>query len=152
VLEQELKRLAGSLRVPVSNVVRTILEDAVDTIDSVGQLAEGELRGVADMLSRHRRRVRGSEPERPSPQPAAAAERPSDAGAPLAGVVGYQPLWLARRGSCGLCGKQLEVGASAYLGMREAPAGKRVIVCEGCLPFSAAHGAASQPNEDQSDE
>ena len=62
VLEQELKRLAGALRVPVLNVVRTILEDAVDTIDSVGQLAEGELRGVADMLQRHRRRYRPTTP------------------------------------------------------------------------------------------
>ena len=37
VLEQELKRLADGLRVPVSNVVRTILEDAVDALDSVGE-------------------------------------------------------------------------------------------------------------------
>ena len=69
VLEQELKRLAEGLRVPVSNVVRTILEDAVDTIDSVGQLAEGELRGVAERLGRQRGRLRRTKSERAEAEP-----------------------------------------------------------------------------------
>src|SRR5438445_961984 len=59
VLEQELKRLADSLKVPVSNVVRTILEDAVEAVDSVGQRAEGELREVAERLRRQRDALRG---------------------------------------------------------------------------------------------
>ena len=46
VLEQELKRLADSLRIPVSNVVRTILEDALDAVDVAGKRAEGEIRGA----------------------------------------------------------------------------------------------------------
>ena len=54
VLEQELKRLATNLRVPVSNVVRTILQDTLATIDSVGELAEDELRSVAERLHKHR--------------------------------------------------------------------------------------------------
>jgi hypothetical protein len=39
VLEQELKRVANAWRVPVSNVVRALLEDALDTIDVVGAKA-----------------------------------------------------------------------------------------------------------------
>ena len=54
VLEEELKRLATSLRVPVSNVVRTILQDAVETIDAVQDRAEDELRGLIE-----RKRVGG---------------------------------------------------------------------------------------------
>ena len=42
VLEQELKRVATAWRVPVSNVVRALLEDALDTIDVVGAKAEDE--------------------------------------------------------------------------------------------------------------
>src|SRR5271166_3750848 len=34
VLERELKRFADNLRVPVSNLVRTILEDAVSVADA----------------------------------------------------------------------------------------------------------------------
>ena len=51
VLEQELKRVANAWRVPVSNVVRALLEDALDTLDVVGAKAEDELRGVAEKLA-----------------------------------------------------------------------------------------------------
>ena len=50
VLAEELKRLAESMRVPVSNVVRTCLEDAVAAVSSMSHLAEGELQGLADRL------------------------------------------------------------------------------------------------------
>ncbi|RLB57188.1 MAG: hypothetical protein DRI90_18185 [Deltaproteobacteria bacterium] len=149
VLEQELKRLAGSLRVPVSNVVRTILEDAVDTIDSVGQLAEGELRGVAERLSRHRGRLRKSAGSKPKPESVPADPEPREASplAPLAGLVGYQPLLLARDERCGLCGRILSVGQEAYLGIREVAGGPQVIIGRECLPTSAAQQAAQQTAE-----
>ena len=50
VLEQELKSLAGNLRVPVSNLVRTILQDALEAAELMGRVAEEELRGAADRL------------------------------------------------------------------------------------------------------
>jgi hypothetical protein len=59
VLEQELKRVADALRLPVSNLVRTILEDALSAVDHVGRRAEGELRGVAERLAHERDRLRG---------------------------------------------------------------------------------------------
>ena len=67
VLDQELKRLATNLRMPVSNVVRAILEDAVETMDSVGRKAEGELRVAADRLAKKRDafKVRTSWPRSP---------------------------------------------------------------------------------------
>ena len=117
VLEQELKRLAESLKVPVSNVVRTMLEDAVAAVDSVEQKAEGELRRVADRLSRHRTMLKRS-------------------AAPLAGIVGYQPLMLARAESCALCDRKLAAGEQGFLGIRDG-VGPRVILGKECLPFSA---------------
>ena len=43
VLEQELKRVATAWRVPVSNVVRALLEDALDTLDAIaGSATEQE--------------------------------------------------------------------------------------------------------------
>ena len=144
VLEKELKRLADSLRVPVSNVVRTILEDAVEAVDSVGQRAEGELREVAERVRRQRDALRGraakGEPRQPARYPAP-DELKSAARAPLAGIIGYQPLLLARSEPCALCGRSMAAGDTAYLGIRESalhPAGPRVILGKECLPFSAA--------------
>src|SRR5690349_10091409 len=58
VLEDELKRLATSLRLPVSNLVRAILEDAVDAVDAAAQKAEGGIRGFGDRLHDERERLR----------------------------------------------------------------------------------------------
>ena len=50
VLEEELKRFAENLRVPVSNLIRTILEDALAVADQAGHRVERELRsGVAQL-------------------------------------------------------------------------------------------------------
>ena len=50
-LEAELRRFAENLRVPVSNLIRTILEDALALADQAGQRVERELRsGVAQLV------------------------------------------------------------------------------------------------------
>lgn len=141
VLEQELKRLAKSLRVPVSNVVRAILEDAVDTVDVVGKRAEGELRGVAERLGRERVRLRSraTGPVEPEPEP---EEGAGAAVAPLEGVLGFQQLLLARDERCALCGRSMASGEDAFLGVRETR-GPRVILGRECLPVSAKKEDAS---------
>lgn len=130
VLDAELKRLAGALRVPVSNVVRAILEDAVETVDAVGKAAEDELRTVADRLRRSR--SRGS---KGSAKSTAADTASSPATPPLAGVVGFQPMLVARAAPCGLCGRSLERATPAFLAIRE-QASSPLILCEQCIPFS----------------
>lgn len=56
LLEEELKRFAENLRVPVSNLIRTILEDALAVADQAGHRVEHELRsGVAQLA--HGRQV-----------------------------------------------------------------------------------------------
>ena len=122
VLEQELKALAQNLRVPVSNVVRTILEDAVKTVDVIGRRAESELRDVAALLGPRK--------------PYARAQTPSDGRPPLAAVVGYQAIRLARDESCTLCGSELLRGSEAHLGIRD-DGGARVLLGPECLPFRA---------------
>lgn len=135
VLEQELKQLAKNLRVPVSNVVRAILEDAVDTVDVVGKRAEGELRGVAERLSRERGRLR-SRARAPASEPPEETAEPHGSSPPLEGVIGYQALVLARQERCSLCGRELAPGAEAFLGVRER-SGPRVILGRECLPVSS---------------
>lgn len=131
VLEQELKRLAESLKIPVSNVVRTILEDALDAVDVAGQRAEGEIRSVAERLAAERRRLRepfaraeGEPHEHDAPSaPAGAAAEPS----PIAGAVGFTPMMLANDAVCAVTGARLRAGEQAYL-VLFAEAGRTAIV------------------------
>lgn len=149
VLEQELKRLASSFRLPVSNLVRTILEDAVDTIDSVGGRAESELRDAADRVRQRRDGLRRPTSQQRDASTYAHETHSRDArvsepsheqdvrtAAPLAGVVGYQPLWVARDETCSLCGAPIARGRRGFLAVRE-HAGPRVLLDERCLPFAA---------------
>lgn len=129
VLEKELKRLATNLRVPVSNVVRAILEDAVEVADVATKRTEAELRGWAEKLGdereRLRKRVRPSEIDEPEPEE---AELGRD---PLEGVIGFQPLVLASAMKCAKCGRSFDEGDEAFVGI----GGKaRVVIGRECLP------------------
>ena len=57
-LEAELKRFAEELRIPVSNLIRTILEDALAAADHAGERVEQELRAGATRLAQSRDRLR----------------------------------------------------------------------------------------------
>lgn len=157
VLDRELKRLADTWRVPVSNVVRAILMDAVEAADAVGERAEGELRGVADRMTAKRQQIHHQTTEAlragvplPSPRnrasatggsPMSSASISSSASVsapappPLAGVIGFQSLLLAKDSVCAVCGRALEVGEQAFLGITDIT-GRSPIVGKECLPFS----------------
>lgn len=100
VLETELKRLAASLRVPVSNVVRAILEDAIDTMDVATGAATDELRSVAERLGASRK---PRAPRKRDPKP------------PLEGAIGVTEMKLIRDSECGLTGAKLESGTDAFM-------------------------------------
>ena len=103
VLEKELKRLAASLRVPVSYWVRAILEDAIDTMDVATGAATDELRSVAERLGSSRK---------PRPPRTEVAE-PSKA--PHEGAIGVTEMKLIRDAECSLTGATLEVGTDAFM-------------------------------------
>ena len=58
VLEEELRRFADNLRVPVSNLIRTILEDALAVADQAGHRVERELRSRVAQLAHGREILR----------------------------------------------------------------------------------------------
>ena len=133
VLEEELKRLATSLRMPVSNVVRAILEDAVEAVEAVGEKAEGELKGIAHRIQSHRESLRRAVQGGEAPEPAEAeaeAHCPDRADA-IDGVLGFQRLTLATNATCTVCGKSLPRGTSACRGIRE-DGGPRVLLGGRC--------------------
>src|SRR5580700_6512314 len=79
VLERELKRFADNLRVPVSNLVRAILQDALSVADAAGTGIEERLKNAAKTLEVERERLK----KRVNPDP-------------LAGVVAFQAITLAQ--------------------------------------------------------
>jgi hypothetical protein len=119
VLERELKRLAENLRVPVSNLVRAVLEDAVNVADVATENVEQRLKSFADNLAQERgklkRRVQAD---------------------PLGDVFAFQAVKLAQAAQCAKCEKELKRGETANLGLTEKPrpANERVFVCDACLP------------------
>jgi len=117
VLEQELKAAAKALRVPVSNLVRTILEDAVTLADkATGHFEDGLSRAVRSVHS-ERERLRTH------------IKRPN----PLESVVAFQPVVIATARRCAACEAPLEPGANAALGVSDEP-GPKIFVCNDCIP------------------
>jgi hypothetical protein len=158
VLEEELKRLATNLRMPVSNVVRAILEDAVEAVEVVGERAEGTLEGIVDRISAQRQSlkdaVRGEEkkpePKKEKPAPVDAELVPVSscpdpdgdvAKAALEGVIGFQRLALLSEATCTVCQKKLPRGSEACRGVRE-ESGPRVLLGPRCtlVPGSSEIG------------
>jgi hypothetical protein len=120
VLERELKRFAENLRIPVSNLVRAILEDAVNAADAATENVEGRLKRAAQQLEREReklkKRVRSDQ---------------------FAQVFAFQPVTLAQAAACARCGRDLARGERAHMGLTNTPPrspSDRVFVCNDCLP------------------
>ncbi len=125
VLEQELKRLAENIRVPVSNLIRTILEDAVEMADRAGRGVEEELHRAATTLSSKREHILKKKAQ------SAIAQRH-----PLDGVIGFQSMTLASDARCARCDSAIDAGDDAHLGVSADPTAPRVVVCDACVPRS----------------
>jgi hypothetical protein len=116
VLERELKRFADNLRIPVSNLVRTILEDALSVADAATENVEERLRRAAEHLEKEREKLK--------------KRMEHD---PLAGIVAFQQVTLAVPAACAKCARTMPSGSRANLGIGDGPEG-RVFVCESCGP------------------
>lgn len=117
VLERELKRFAENLRVPVSNLVRTILEDALSVADAATESVEERLKRAARHLEKEREKLK--------------KRMEHD---PLERIVALQEVTLAVHSTCAKCERPLERGTRAHLGIGEPLDGSRVFVCNDCLP------------------
>ncbi|MBC7173184.1 MAG: hypothetical protein H5U40_12175 [Polyangiaceae bacterium] len=140
VLEQELKNLAASWRMPVSNVVRAILEDALDTVEAVGRKAEGELMGVAHRLAEERERLRSPLRARPAPPEPTSSSAQADVQvwnrSAIEGAIGFTAMVLANETTCPVTGKIMRAGEAAYLVMFAEP-GRHAIVSPKVVPRPA---------------
>jgi hypothetical protein len=120
VLERELKRFADNLRVPVSNLVRTILEDALSVADFATENVEERLKKAAHQLEVERERFK----KKVLPDP-------------LSEVFAFQDVTLAQPAQCGKCGRELRAGEKAHLGLTDGPprtGARRLFACDACIP------------------
>jgi hypothetical protein len=136
-LADDLRRVAEDLRVPVSNLVRNVLEEAFSVVeavtDNVGELIEDvmdEAEAVRDRIRvRQRRRSAGASR---GPAPAREAEAPERAGLGEDDVIGWQALLLAGPQRCERCETLLGRGDPAYASVTPKGVGSRWR-CEDCL-------------------
>jgi hypothetical protein len=102
-LYDDLVDQARRLRVPVSNLVRNILEDSIRIVENI---VDGGL-DIAEAL----------------------ANRASDED--LAQAVGWQLMTTGRRIPCARCGTSIEKGAQAFTSVG-VPGGKTFVICGEC--------------------
>ena len=106
-LEDALKREARRRRLPVSLLVRNVLEGALDLVEDI---VETSL--AASRVGRRR--------------------RPNGRASDLDDVYGWQELVLNRGAGCARCSVDLAAGDGAWRGLRERPA-PPVFLCPACI-------------------
>jgi hypothetical protein len=152
-LADDIRRIADDLRVPVSNIVRNVLEETFSVVervsDDVGDIleevvdeAEAARKRILWRQRRQRRRRRAREQPRESRsegEGSTRGSRPSESAPgddPAGDVLGWQPLVLHRPQLCVLCGASLERGESAFMAVTVTVNGQGVggkFACEACV-------------------
>ncbi len=144
-LDESLRSAADEMRVPVSNLVRNVLEDVFTVVETVTENVGGlvsdimeEADEVRDRLTRRRDRSPRERDVTPDDAERKAAEREveelldEDRERPeFAHVVGWQSLVLNAEQRCEDCGRDLSRGDRAFLGV--APGGEPPWLCPECL-------------------
>ncbi|HKJ25842.1 MAG TPA: hypothetical protein VKB65_13530 [Myxococcota bacterium] len=138
-LEDDLRRAAEELRVPVSNLVRNVLEEAVTVVEAVsdefGELIDDVVESAEVVAERFRgrprrggrrwteaaRAARARSAERDEAASAAPAPTPPAPPAPAASarILGWQPLVLDEAQRCE-CGRALAPGEPAHVALTAA--------------------------------
>lgn len=146
-LAEDIRRMAEDLRVPVSNLVRNVLEEAFSVVEAVTDNVGDLIEDVVDEAERTRGRIRSRRhsvrhrrPHRGRRRPAEVEEEPGGAAPPeeaaeraeFPDVVGWQPLVLNQPKSCADCEEPLERGERGFAGMTVAGLSE-IYLCRDCL-------------------
>ena len=130
-LEDALKREARRRRLPVSLLVRHVLEGALD-------LVEGLVENSMEVARRSRNLARS-----------VSGRPPRDDDDAPDGVYGWQELILNRGAACARCDAALATGAAAYRGLRE-HTGPPVFLCAACLTRLQRRAVAPTVDKEES--
>jgi hypothetical protein len=130
-LAEDIRRAARELRVPASNLVRNVLEEAFSALETVSERVGGWLEEAAQDLERIRTRSRAGASRDETDAAAAEASPGPEAGADD-GVLGWQAITLNAPHACLDCGRKLVRGDRAHLGLTRSGAGASVL-CRACF-------------------
>jgi hypothetical protein len=131
-LESALKDEATRRRLPVSQLVRNILED---TLHIVGDVVDGVDAIVQDSIEMGRSVGRGVARARAtiSPPPVSTAPPPPTSSAELDDVYAWNEVVPNKPAACSSCGAELLPGNTAFVGLRDEPSRGRAWACSDCI-------------------
>ena len=146
-LAEDIRRMAEDLRVPASNLVRNVLEEAFSVVeavtDNVGDLIEDvaeEAERTRDRIRSRRHYLRHRRRRRAHRRPGGVEEEPADVDpldeaaerAEFPDVVGWQPLILNQPKSCADCEEPIERSERGFAGMTAAGLSE-IYLCRDCM-------------------
>jgi len=142
-LETVLKEEAKRRRLTVSHLIRNVLEDTLDLVDTV-VIGAGDLVGTSVELAAQvasdagkiasnareavRSRAAPSPDSPPNPEEKNAGEEPS-----LEHVLAWNKVVVNRPATCARCSAELARGTSAHLGIASDPTLPPTWLCDACL-------------------
>lgn len=143
-LADEIRKVADELRVPVSNLVRNVLEEAFSVVETVSENVGEILEDILDEAEAARDRYRARS-ERWEPEAAAEPHAAFDSASPapprvrpdFPDVLGWQALVLNRDAACADCGTALARGERAFVGVGPSPGAAAAILCGDCTDARA---------------
>lgn len=132
-LAEEIRRAADELRVPVSNLVRNVLEETFHVVEAVSENVGDLVEDVIEEAEHARQRLRW----RRSRRPHGARPRPPRPGprvhrAPHPEVIGWQPLVFNQPRRCADCEAPIEVGERGFLGLTSEGPSEHAL-CDECV-------------------
>jgi hypothetical protein len=138
-LESALKEEATRRRLPVSQLVRNILEDTLqivgDVVDGVDAIVQDSIalgRQVGQNVARARSTGATTEPAATATMEAATSP-PQPADPALDDVYAWNEVVPSRPATCSSCGVALAAGSPAFVGLRDDPSRGRAWSCSGCI-------------------
>jgi len=132
--------MAEDLRVPVSNLVRNVLEEAFSVVEAVSENVGDLIDDVVDEAERTRHRIRRRRRNahhrsrrrfEDAPNGEEMTHTPVDR-QPFPDVIGWQPLILNQAKACADCEEPIEIGERGFAGTTAAGIGA-VYLCRDCM-------------------
>jgi hypothetical protein len=139
-LESALKEEATRRRLPVSQLVRNILEDTLqivgDVVDGVDAIVQDSIalgRQVGQNVARARSTGATTEAAATATADTATSPPPKPADPALDDVYAWNEVVPSRPATCSSCGVALAAGSPAFVGLRDDPSRGRAWSCPGCI-------------------
>jgi len=141
-LAEDIRRMAEDLRVPVSNLVRNVLEEAFSVVEAVSDNVGDLIDDVVDEAERTRGRIRSRRRSlrhrrhrRERSRCFDVDGKPAGARAPVQRaefpeVIGWQPLILNQQKSCADCEEPIERGERGFVGVTAAGLSEIYLCCD----------------------